>query len=118
MNDYNLWLKEMNFSEDKVQCMMAELDPFLLNVKSNLYIKNKSKIHGIGLFAKKNINKKDFIGFALFKGKKTTLGRYTNHSKNPNIEFIMLEKNIVSYALSEIKNNEELLVNYRHEKLS
>ena len=39
MNDYNLWLKEMNFSENQVQRMMAELDPFLLNVKSKLYVK-------------------------------------------------------------------------------
>ena len=121
MNDYDLWLKEMNISDKEAQLIMAELDVnHLLNTKSKIYHKNKSKIHGIGLFATNDINNKDFIGLANFKTKRTTLGRYTNHSNDEkaNIKFSILDsENIVAFAIKNIKKNEEILINYRHDYL-
>tara|TARA_B110000483_G_scaffold44551_1_gene55670 strand:- start:450 stop:818 length:369 start_codon:yes stop_codon:yes gene_type:complete len=118
INDYDLWLKEMNLSEDQVQDIMTKLDvDYLLNNKNKKYHKEKSKIHGIGLFATNDIKKKEFVGLASFKEKRTTLGRYTNHSNKPNLEFRKFKKDVAAYALINIDKNEELLVNYRHDKL-
>jgi SET domain-containing protein len=118
MNDFELYLKELNITEDDLIKWMEVMDKeHLIEIKSNKYYKKKSKIHGIGLFAINNLNKGDYIGLANFENKRTTLGRYTNHSGNPNIEFKKYENNIIGIVIKPIKKNEELLVNYRHENL-
>jgi len=45
-----------------------------------------SPIHGTGVFASFPINAFEVIGPARLNGKRTPLGRYTNHSSNPNAE--------------------------------
>ena len=118
MNDFELYLKELDITESDLTEWMHLMDKkHLMEVKSDKYYKKKSPIHGIGLFAINNLNKGDYIGFANFENKRTTLGRYTNHSGNPNIEFIKSKNNIIGVAIQAIKKNEELLVNYRHENL-
>ena len=123
MNDFDLYLKENKMSDEELHEWMKEVDvDHLLEIKSNKYHKNKSKIHGTGLFATRDIEKKELVGIVSFDTKRTTLARYTNHSDKPNIEFeIFKEKSkvdVVAFAVESIKKNEELLVNYRHKRIN
>jgi SET domain-containing protein len=118
MNDFKLYLKELGITEnDLIEWMRLMDKKHLMEVKSDKYYKKKSNIQGIGLFATNKLSKGEYIGFALFEKKRTTLARYTNHSGNPNIKFIKSKNNIIGIANQTIKKDEELLVNYRHENL-
>ena len=118
MNDYDLWLKEVNLSDEQVKDIMARLDiNNLLQIKSKKWHKDKSKIHGTGLFATENIKNKEYVGLAAFNKKRTTLGRYTNHSKEPNIELNKSNNDIIALAIKPINKGEELTLNYRHIKM-
>ena len=115
MNDYDKYLKEVNITEKQIQ-FLVNLD----NVKetvSSIYHKSDSKIHGIGVFASRNIKKGEVIGDASINGKyRTTLGRWVNHSKNNNVSFCYKKNGIDMFAIADkdIVNNAEILVNYRH----
>ena len=115
MNDYNKYLKEVNITEKQIQ-FLVNLD----NVKetiSSVYHKSDSKIHGIGVFASRNIKKGEIIGDVSENSKyRTTLGRWVNHSKNNNISFYNKKDDVNMFAVADknIASNEEILVNYRH----
>ncbi len=77
--------------------------------------KQKSNIHGIGVFASKNLIKDEFIGIAglnnLFK---TTLGRWINHSNKNNARFFFTKNlDVLVFATKNIKINTEIVANYR-----
>lgn len=81
-------------------------------------IKN-SKIHGLGLFAKKNIPKDYCLGITHVKDNRfengyirTPLGGFFNHSENPNCEAFEYKDFIILKTLREIKSGEELLAYY------
>ena len=83
---------------------------------SDTYYKDKSDIHGVGIFAKKDIAKGEIIGLGSIDLKcKTPLGRYTNHSDNNNAMFYYLKtRDVVMVAEKDISKGEEILINYRH----
>lgn len=68
----------------------------------------KSSIHGVGCFTTKNYVKNSLIGKVLNNNYKTELGRYVNHSSDPNVYL----KDNKFFALKNIKKSTELLVNY------
>lgn len=68
----------------------------------------KSHIHGIGCFTTKFYSKDSLIGKVLNNNYKTELGKYVNHSSEPNVYF----KDDKFFALKDIEKNTELLVNY------
>jgi hypothetical protein len=78
-----------------------------------------SPIHGTGMFASFPIGAFDVIGPARLNGKRTPLGRYTNHSANPNAFFVQNDNGDI-YAMScrDIRgcaggdNGEEITVDY------
>jgi SET domain-containing protein len=118
MNDFELYLKENNMTEEQLNDWMVYMDKYYYTeTKSNIYYKKKSNTHGVGLFAINNIKKNKEIGIASINDKRTPLARYINHSKNPNVEFLKVNENIIGYSLKDIQKNKELLVNYRHKKL-
>jgi SET domain-containing protein len=118
MSDFDLYLKEIGFTNQQLLDWMEYNDKYyLIEVESDVYYKAVSKIQGQGLFANKNILKGEVIGEATINDKRTTLTRYINHSSNPNVVFKMINDEVIGFALKKIKKNEELLVNYRHEEL-
>lgn len=118
MSDFDLYLKEMGFTNQQLLDWMEYNDKYyLIEVKSDIYYKASSKIQGHGLFANKSILKGEVIGEATINDKRTTLTRYINHSLNPNVVFKMINNQVIGFAKHEIKKDEELLVNYRHEEL-
>lgn len=109
---YKDWKKILNSKEFK----LAAGD--VVNLKSDIYFKDKSDIHGFGIFAKKDINKNDIIGIAgqLKNGKsqRSYLGRFTNHSNLKNIIFQKSSNgNIVAVCSKNIKTGKEILADYR-----
>jgi len=118
MNDFYVFLKEINFTEEQLEDWMKYMDKYYyIETTSNIYYKGPSDIQGVGLFANINISKGDIIGKAAIKEKRTPLSRYINHSKNPNVFFKKIKEDIIVFALKDIKKNQELLVNYRHERM-
>jgi hypothetical protein len=78
-----------------------------------------SPIHGTGMFASFPINAFEVIGPARLNGKRTPLGRYTNHSSNPNAFFVKNDDgDIYAMSLRDINgcvggnNGDEITVDY------
>jgi SET domain-containing protein len=88
----------------------------------NVLYKKKSKIHGTGLFCKKELKKGETIGILSIKNKQkyrdTKNGRYINHSDTPNINLIKSKlcthDIIVGIANCNISENTELTCNYKN----
>lgn len=80
---------------------------------------HQSPIHGTGTFASFPIAAFEVIGPARIAGKRTPLGRYTNHSSNPNAFFVKSDNgDIYAMASRDIRgcqggdNGEEITVDY------
>jgi len=124
MHGFNDFLKEFDFSESDLIAWMKEMDKYnLLEVESKKYHKSESKVHGIGIFASDNISKGDVVGAATIGDQRLTIVRWINHSDKPNVEFIELKDKehpsikAICIAKENLNKNDELLVDYRHERL-
>jgi len=73
-----------------------------------------SKIQGLGLFATNPIAAGEIIAPARIGDMRTPAGRYTNHSQNPNSEFVGCGGvDLQLVAKSAISSGEEITLNYR-----
>lgn len=73
-----------------------------------------SKIHGNGIFSEFDADPGEAIGVASMYGKRTQIGRYTNHSCYPNARMITQKNGSISLvAIRKISAKEEITVNYR-----
>ena len=117
MSDYSQMLEDMGVSEEQVQKVTNQHQ--VLEFDSESYYKSKSKIHGQGVFANKDISNKSIIGLATIDNViKTALGRFVNHSSNKNARFYILKnKDLVLVAEKDISKDEEILVDYRDHTL-
>lgn len=88
-----------------------------------MFYLGESKIHNIGVFTSIKVEKNKLL-FAVFLKKgvsgnfkidfgETILGKYVNHSEMPNSSFILLENNLLLFALFEITELEEITVSYK-----
>ena len=105
-------LSDLNCSEEKMQEVTNMLEVVSLY---NPYVERKnSNIHGYGMFANKLIKKNTIIGLGTINGIfKTYIGRYTNHSSNPNIEFKFLNnEDAIALALKDIQKNKSNIKKY------
>jgi SET domain-containing protein len=111
-------LKDLNITKEKLNTITHS--GVTIEFESDFYYKDKSSIHGVGVFALKNINKGEVIGIGSIDNKyKTTLGRFTNHSDNNNCMFYYLKNNdVVMVAVKDISKNKEILINYRDHVLN
>lgn len=75
-----------------------------------------SKIEGKGIFTTDKLQKGDFIGLAHTNGQPSTeLGRFHNHSENPNSESVLIGSNRYIVTKTPIKKGEEITVDYRQQ---
>ena len=118
MTGYIKMLKDLGITQDQMDYVTNSRPT--LEFESDIYYKNESKIHGVGVFALRNILKKEVIGLGSIDTKhKTILGRYTNHSDNNNAMFYYLKTHdVVMVAERDINKGEELLINYRDHVLN
>jgi hypothetical protein len=75
-----------------------------------------SKIEGKGLFADKEFNEGDIIGIAHINDVATSMiGRFHNHSDNPNAHSISIGNKRYLAALRPLMKGEEITVDYRRQ---
>lgn len=114
-SDYNQVLMETGKTEAQIKAISNNpLDQIeVLELYNALYI-STSSIEGVGVFSHREINKGEKIGPARISGKRTMLGRYVNHSGEPNAEYIVLNNgDLDTVAIKTIPARTEILNNYR-----
>jgi SET domain-containing protein len=117
MSDYEEYIKEIGLTEDQIQIIVNQDN--VIELENANYHKKQSKIHGIGVFASRDIKKEDIIGDVTISGKyRTTLGRWVNHCVNKNTKFYHHKKGLVAIAEKDIAKNEEILIDYRDHTLN
>jgi hypothetical protein len=111
-NDYEKFLLEFGIDENDVQeaTHLTEVSV----VKNAKFIIGKSEISGLGLFPSVSIKAGELIAPALFQGKKTEAGRFTNHSGAPNAEMVMIDKDNINLVAIEDITDEEITTDYRN----
>ena len=111
-------LEDLNITKEQLNTITHSGN--VIELKSDYYYKDKSKIDGYGVFALKNISKGDIVGVGSIDNKyKTILGRYTNHHDNNNARFYHLRNNdVVLVAEMDISKSTEILINYRDHVLN
>ena len=118
MNGYIGMLKDLGITQDQMDYVTNSL--VVIELENDIYSKSKSKVHGIDIFALRNILKEEIIGLGSIDGNyKTILGRYTNHSDNNNAMFYYLKnRDVAMVAEKDIYKDEEILINYRDHVLN
>ena len=118
MTGYIKMLKDLGITQDQMDYVTNSRPT--LEFESDIYYKNESKIHGIGVFTLRKILKEEIIGLGSIDGThKTILGRYTNHSDDNNAMFYYLKtSDVVMLAERDIDKDEEILINYRDHVLN
>lgn len=111
LRDLGLTMEQLEYLTEQGEVLEFEID----RVE-----KRQSDIHGYGMFATEDIPAQTLIGLGSVNYKyKTLLGRYTNHSINPNCLFVYLANNdVVMISLRDISSGEELLIDYRDHLLN
>jgi len=110
-NDYEKFLLESDLNEDDVQ-LVTHLNSYKVANTGRVSVSD-SLIDGSGLFLIKPMKAGDIIGSAMLNGRKTEIGRFTNHSGNPNAKMVVTDKdNINLVAIRQIED-EEITTDYR-----
>ena len=122
IQDYKNMLIEYGISEEIVRGQSENMEDQMAmpqDFSAKISVR-KSNIEGLGLFANAPINKGDEVGPGRLDGLRTPIGRYTNHSANPNCEFVKNDNDdIFLFTLENIDGclgggiGTELTVNYR-----
>jgi len=113
--DYLAVLAETGFSQEKVLAITENTaDQTDMPEEFGYLSVAESPIAGKGLFTSKDISEGDLVGIARIGGNRTALGRYVNHSANPNAEYQQLDNgDLAVIAIREIPAGTEITYNYR-----
>ena len=123
IEDYKEALMEFNVTEELARAQSENEDdqipmPFG-SFKIGVF---ESTIEGKGVFATAEIKLGETIAPARLSGKRTPVGRYTNHSLQPNAEMRMINNDIYLVAIAKIEGckggqlGEEITTNYRQNR--
>ena len=112
---YEEFLLDNGLEENFIRTL-SENENDVIDIYCNGYLKD-SEIEGTGFFADKDLKEGNIIGYSRLNGMRTYLGRYVNHSNEPNIRFQLTDDDLIVIALKDIKENEEFTVNYNQARL-
>lgn len=88
--DFKQMLKDLGVTEELVKEQSEKEDDMTgLPLGSYKFQVGPSNIHGKGVFATSDILEGELVGVARLGDKRTVLGRYTNHAKNPNAKMVL-----------------------------
>ena len=113
--DYFMALSELGFTHAQARAM-SENDSDQIRMPEGLATKvhlANSQREGIGVFASAIIDELEVIGPARIRDKRTPLGRFTNHSANPNAAMALGPDGILLVAMKPIIPHQEITVDYR-----
>lgn len=111
--DYTLLVSGLNMSQEQIRSQVENNDDIVHVIPEDKARLGDSKIHGTGVFSVVEISMGEVIGPARIGGKRTYLGRYTNHSVSPNCFFEHDKNGIAMIAAKRIKAGDEITVCYR-----
>lgn len=121
LDEFNTMVQEMGFSPELVRDQSENLlDQMPMPMGSWRFKIADSRIEGKGVFATMDMVEGDAVGPARRNGLRTPLGRFTNHSDNPNAAMVrIIGDEIVLVATGPIKgckggqNGDEVTIDYR-----
>lgn len=112
-SDFLMMLAEEGVSETEARAQSeAVTDQISFPLSDTLRI-GESMIEGVGMFTNADIVRGALIAPARVFGKRTSVGRYVNHSPSPNSEMRADGNDIVLAAIRDIAAGEELTTDYR-----
>lgn len=111
--DYGLFLHQLGITDADV-AKIAQIESDLIDMPEGFSVELKpSSIHGCGLFATKDFETGETVCPGRLDGKRTSGGRFINHSQSSNIRPELVGDNIFAVASRKITAGDELLVDYR-----
>lgn len=119
--DYYLAIAEFGFDHETVRKQTENLDDQIPMPFGNYkFMVANSRIDGKGVFATGNFKEGEVIAPARINGKRTPVGRYTNHSKNANGIMVLRDNNDIDLVAKKAINGcqggnlgEEITIDYR-----
>lgn len=113
--EYENMCKDINLDEKYIR-LASEIETDMIELsdeyKENIEVKN-SDIEGVGVFSLKGLSIGEIIGDARVESNRTILGRYINHSDDPNAQAKIIGNKAVVIAIKDISHNEEITMDYR-----
>lgn len=124
-DDFKRAIAELGFEPDEVRRISEnQSDQMVAALEDQCFTVGPSPIEGKGVFATTSIGAGGFIGLARVAGKRTQLGRYTNHAAKPNaIAKQLPDGDVVLVAVEDLngckggQNGDEITVDYRQAAL-
>lgn len=110
--DYSCMLGELGVTEELVRSQSENTDD-LIPVESENARTAVSDIEGTGVFATKSFPENSRVALARVGSQRTPVGRYTNHSKNPNSKMVPTGGDVLLVTTRPVVEGEELTVDYR-----
>ena len=119
--DYYLAIAEFGFDHETVRKQTENMeDQIPMPFGSYKIMVANSRIDGKGVFATGNIEEGEVIAPARIDGKRTPIGRYTNHSKNINSIMVLRDNGNIDLVAKKAINGcqggnlgEEITIDYR-----
>lgn len=120
--DYLAFCQEYGFTEAELQRMTLHAqDQVPMPPEYDAVRLANSDLHGLGMFATRNVRAGEWLAPARWCLRRTPAGRYTNHARHPNCVFLpagppAMPASIIDLwlvAIDNVKAGEELTVNYR-----
>lgn len=113
--DYLVAIAELGYTHEEVLAQsQTVIDITVLPPGYYKFDIDDSPIEGKGIFARADIGVFETIGPARIKGCRTVLGRFTNHSFQPNAKMVRSQGHDIDLiALVDIKDGQEITINYR-----
>jgi len=119
IEDFSYFLECFQLDRETVQAIPEDTSDLIkLPYGSYKFKIADSTIAGKGVFATANIASGELIGASRIGNKRTSLGRYLNHAKEPNATMIRVGEDILLIATKELLgcfgglDGEEITVNY------
>ena len=107
---------DIGISEKEVR-RISEITIDLISQPENTIEIKESEIQGLGVFVKQNFSIGEQIATARIDGSRTPVGRYANHSDDPNAEGLIEGNTGILIAIKDLKHGDEVTVNYRESRL-
>jgi hypothetical protein len=119
--DYYLAITEYGFDHETVRKQTENMEDQIPMPFGNYKVMvANSRIDGKGVFATGNILEGEVIAPARIDGKRTPIGRYTNHAKNPNGIMVLRDNGNIDLVAKKALNGcqggnlgEEITIDYR-----
>lgn len=118
MLGYEEAIEELGYSEREVRAISERKFDIIEQPEDykGLTKIDNSDIEGKGVFALTDFSEGDAVGVGRVDNNRTDLGRYTNHSSEPNVKCTLINKEVLFEAIKPIHKNEEITIDYRDTK--